>query len=173
MSRVCVNMSPEIHRAVLGHLLPVGAVDEEAAFLFVRVATTDDFEVVEWTAIDRGGFAYQSSGYLELVEEMGGRLIKKAHDLGCTLAEMHSHPYTWEAAFSPTDLSGLAEFAPHVRWRLRGRPYIAIVVAPSGFDALAWCSDDGLPEPILGIRVGGELLRPTGLTASGLRRGAL
>ena len=169
MDGICITMPPQIFSDIQTHLLPDGATDEEAAFLFVR-ATADELllELVEWIPIDRAGFAYQTSGYLELADEMSGRVIKRAHDLGCGLVEMHSHPYPWEAQFSPTDLAGLSEFVPHARWRLKQKPYVAIVVAPTGFDGLAWRLDSNDAEPIMGIRVGETLMRPTCLTAAAL-----
>ena len=52
------------------------------------------------------------------------------------LAELHSHPSLRLAAFSLSDRIGLKETVPHMRWRLKKHPYLAIVVAPSWFNAL-------------------------------------
>lgn len=176
MTAIVVAMSPRQHGDVLAHLLPPAASDEEAAFLFVREDPSDQLvlRLLEWTPIERSGFAYQSSGYLELVDEQRGKLIKRAHDLDASMVEMHSHPYPYPAEFSPTDLAGLAEFVPHVRWRLRKKPYVAIVVAPSGFDSLAWTGDSTEPASAAGLLVGEQPLAPTGNTLHQLsaKRGA-
>ena len=54
-----------------------------------------------------------------------------------------------------------------MRWRLKRRPYIAIVVAPSGFDALVWYGDDTEPKSLAGIEVDDTLLTPTNITIGG------
>lgn len=172
--RVIVDLPAEVHRAVIRHLLPAESENEEAAFIFAARDTVNDLVLhfIEWVPIDRNGFALQSAGYLELADETLPRLIKRAHDLDACLIELHSHPYPWPAEFSPTDLRGLDEFVPHVRWRLKGKPYVAIVVAPAGFDALAWTSTSRAAEPIDGVRVGDKVLAPTGLTHRRLQLGA-
>ena len=102
--------------------------------------------------------------HASLTDETRGRLIKRAHDLDASLVEFHSHLAEWPASFSESDRAGLDEFVPHVRWRLKGKPYMAVVVAPTSFDALAWVSASKNPEEVHGILVGGTLHRPTGLT---------
>jgi hypothetical protein len=173
---VVIELPRALHEEVMRHLLPADAQNEEAAFLFVRDepgAMVRRLTFVDWIAVERAGFMYQSSGYLELADEMRPRIIKRAHDLDACIVEMHSHPYPWPAAFSSIDLAGLEEFVPHVRWRLKGKPYVAIVVAPSGFDAMAWTDPSGNPESISGIAVAGNLIPPTGITlAHGLTREA-
>lgn len=167
MSRVVVALSREQRDALWGHLLRTGTHDEEAAFLFVRPDEGSDlwvWRVIEWFPVDRGGFAYQSSGYLELVDDIVARLIKRAHDLHASIVELHSHPSPWPAEFSTTDLRGLADFVPHVRWRLKGAPYAAIVVAPSGFDGLVWAGASPHPEKIEGLLVDDTTEVPTNNT---------
>ena len=80
------------------------------------------------------------------------------------LIEMHSHPRATVAEFSGSDRSGFAEFVPHVWWRLKKKPYAAIVVGPSSFDSLSWVSGPQRPDGVLDLQVGTERLRPTGLT---------
>jgi hypothetical protein len=88
-------------------------------------------------------------------------LIKRAHDLGTCLVEFHSHLGHGPAAFSWSDVTGLADFVPHVRWRLKGRPYAAVVVTKNSFDALAWVTPSPDPDSLEGILVGHDLKRPT------------
>jgi hypothetical protein len=64
---------------------------------------------------------------------------------------------------------GLAEFVPHCRWRLRGLPYLAVVVSPAGADALAWTDASGQPVGLTAIRVSGRrAVVPTNQTINDL-----
>jgi proteasome lid subunit RPN8/RPN11 len=145
------------------HLLPPRSEREEAAFLFVRPVEGQNgtFEVVDCDKLSSGDFDCQFGDYLELADDARARLIKRAHDLDASLVEMHSHPGPYPAAFSFADRRGLSETVPYMWWRLKKRPYFAIVVAPTGFDALAWLTDPGRPEPLGAIQTGDRLLRPT------------
>lgn len=148
---------------LLTHLLPPDAEKEEAAFLFAR-PTHDDhdvFEVVDSKKLSSADFESQQDDYLELADETRAKLIKHAHDLDASLVEMHSHPGPFPAAFSWADRRGLSDTVPYMWWRLKKRPYFAIVVAPSGFDALVWRTDPNLAQPIDAIRAGPRLLHPT------------
>ena len=89
-----------------------------------------------------------------------------AHDLGASIIEAHSHPYAYEhaAAFSTFDLGCLADVVPHVMWRLPGRPYVAMVFAPAGFDGLAWDRDPRAASCAPWLAVDDQLLDPTGFT---------
>jgi hypothetical protein len=89
----------------------------------------------------------------------------------CSLIEFHSHPAPWPAQFSGSDFHGFDEFVPHVLWRLKGRPYAAVVVAPRGFDALAWVTS---PRQLLGVNavvLGNEKIFPTGLSLNAALQG--
>src|SRR5207253_2261676 len=75
-------------------------------------------------------------------------LIKWAWDRDACLVEAHSHPRGDPARLSPSDFHGLAEWVPHLWWRLRGRPYAALVFGDATVDGLAWVDGAGRPEPI-------------------------
>jgi hypothetical protein len=64
---------------------------------------------------------------------------------------VHSH-VDGIASFSASDVWGFHEWVPHVRWRLRGRSYAAIVTAGDTFDALAWIEREG-PEQVARLEV--------------------
>lgn len=170
MCNVSLQMARSQYEALRQHLLPGGRPEEpaeEAAFGFARAVTTQSetrMSIIEWHPVAGRGFAHQSGFHLELADETRAYVIKRAHDLQCSLVEFHSHPGAWPAQFSASDFLGLEEFVPHVWWRLRGRPYVAIVVAPSGFDGLAWTEAPHKAVPLTAIDVGGQLLRPTGLS---------
>ena len=77
----------------------------------------------------------------ELDDDVRAGVIKRAHNLNACLIEFHTHPMPGGACFSPSDIKGLKELAPQLLWRLKKRPYVAVVVAPDGLDALAWTSE--------------------------------
>lgn len=151
---------------------------EQGAFLFCRhsVPAGDDevFDCEDWSALKRSDYEVQAGDYLELTDAARACLIKQAHDRSLCLVESHSHPGPYPAAFSYSDLSGLDEFVPHVRWRLRGRPYAALVFAQSGFDGLAWTDRAGrLPQQVAAIETERGRLAASGLTLAPSARAAL
>jgi len=110
-------------------------------------------------------------GDVTLVDEAQAQIIKMAWDRRAALVEFHSHPDPrYRAQFSPFDLRGFEEFVPHVRWRLKGQPYAALVWAPDGFDGLVWRDQVPEAQELDAIMVGSQLHRPTGLTITELRR---
>lgn len=150
---------------------------EQGAFLFCRHSASADgdqlFECEDWTALEPSDYEVQAGDYLELTDAARARLIKQAHDRGLCLVESHSHPGPYPAAFSWSDLTGLEEFVPHVRWRLRGRPYAALVFAQSGFDGLAWTDGtDMRPRQVAAIETENGQLAATGLTLAHRGRAA-
>lgn len=161
---------------IRGHLLPKKARNEQAGFLFARPNVERGVSIaltyVDWVALSRNDFAHQSPYHLELRDETRARVIKRAHDLQCSLVEFHSHPGLWPAQFSVSDFHGFDEFVPHVLWRLKGRPYAAVVVAPSGLDALAWITSS---REILGVSAvvldNHEKVVPTGLSLKAAEEG--
>lgn len=167
MTAHILDLTPDLHRALWNHLLPVRSSLEQAAFLFCSTQPSDAglvFEVIDRTLVGTDGFAAQYEDYLELTDACRIALIKRAHKHGATLAEIHSHPGAQSAAFSVSDLRGLQETVPHMRWRLQRRPYMAIVVAPTGFDALVWTQESTMPVPLSGIRIGTVMHTPTNVS---------
>lgn len=159
-----LKLSNDLRGRLWSHLLPQNSRLEQAAFLFCRTESSSGellFEVIDQALLGQSDFTAQYANYLELTDDARTRLIKRAHVLGGSLAEFHSHPGPWPAAFSESDRIGLKETVPHMRWRLNKRPYLAIVVAPSGFDALVWTHDHMSPEPLAAIDVEGVLMIPT------------
>lgn len=168
MGNVTINMPSALLDRLRQHLFPRGGVCEEAAFLFARngpVGRADVLDVFESELIAPAGFTSRSRYYLELSDATRAALIKRAHDLSASLIECHSHPGQRQACFSWSDLHGFDEFVPHVMWRLKDRPYAAIVMASDTFDGLVWSTADAGSEAIRAITTErGELL-PTGLTS--------
>lgn len=152
------------------HLLPETSLDEQAAFLFCKFSNSSDgllLEAIDQKLLNTADFAAQRKDYIELTDQTRIDLIKRAHLTSTALAELHSHPGPWPAAFSRFDRHGFKETVPHMRWRLKQRPYLAIVVAPSGFDALIWPPGAARPEPLAGIKVGGATFEPTNNSLEG------
>lgn len=168
MAHVILQMTEDVRRDIWAHLMPEKFLAEEVAFVYARLeqeAEAAIFKCIEWTPILPEGFAHRSDLHLELSDETKAWAIKRAHDLQVSLIEFHSHAGAWPARFSPSDIYGFREFVPHVWWRLKGRPYAAVVVANSGFDGFAWMTDPHRPQRLDGIMIGGQLLRPTGLSS--------
>jgi hypothetical protein len=83
--------------------------------------------------------------------------------------EVHSHRGKgWHAQFSPSDLSGFREFVPHVRWRLKGLPYCALVFTETEFDAVCWIGKTNEASALDVLRIEAEMLHPTNRTIEAL-----
>jgi hypothetical protein len=167
MSTFSLNIPPDQHRRLVRHLLPRHRKTEEAAFLFCRALQTDagtEFHFLNLHLVPPSEFNYKSLYGIELTDRCRASVIKRAHDLNASLLELHSHPRSAVVEFSPSDRGGFAEFVPHVWWRLKQRPYAAIVVGPSGFDSLTWVSNPERPDGVLDLQIGVDRLKPTGLT---------
>lgn len=167
MAGPVVSMTEADRGALWAHLLESGRGTEEVAFLFARYdgASGGAFRVVEWYAVPPEGFAFCSAWHFELSDETRAYVIKRAHDLDASLIEAHSHDDPDAPAFSPSDLYGFSEFVPHVWWRLKGRPYGAMVVSPGGLDGFVWRQGPNVPERLVGVDAEGRLLRASHVSA--------
>lgn len=165
MSEILLQIPIGVRASIWEHLLDSRTDDEEAAFVFAEYRETDrsrEFRLLEWLAVPADGFADRSPYYFELTDEMRARIIKRAHGLGASVVELHSHGGSWPAAFSPSDLSGFREWVPHIFWRLQERPYAAVVVAAESFDGIAWIEDVEKPERLNAVVTdAGDRLTPT------------
>ena len=111
---------------------------------------------------------YQEGDYIEMGDETRARLIKRAHDTSTCLIEMHSHLGDWPAGFSYADRLGLKETVTHMWWRLKKRPYLALVVTNSSFDALVWLDNAHKPHRLDVLLAGTEMRTPTNFSLGGL-----
>jgi hypothetical protein len=165
---VIVRLIEQQYRDLLHHLFS-GHV-EQVAFGFAEWEVRDGgpLEVLDLELIPASGFVLQSDYHVELSPETQSRIIKIAFDRRACLVEFHSHRSRWPAQFSGSDLSGFDDFVPHVRWRLAGRPYAALVFHETSFDGLAWIGAS--PSQVEGVQIGGgQLRRSTRLTLSSLK----
>ncbi|HHJ18512.1 MAG TPA: hypothetical protein ENJ84_01565 [Gammaproteobacteria bacterium] len=167
MSGSVLQLPDRVWRQIWTHLLPGTCLTEEAGFLLVSHSQLDNqrvFEYEQWIPLRGTDFTRQYGDYLELADSTKSRLIKSAHDKDACLVEFHSHPGPYPAMFSAADRLGFEDFVPHVLWRLKRRPYMAIVVASSGFDALVWTTDVGNPSQLTRVQTEAGEFSPTNLT---------
>lgn len=152
----------DLYRSFRGHL--VGRVEQVGFFLadFDRARRT--LVLREWRPMPPEAFEIQSAYHVTLRDEVRPEIIKWAWDGCACLVEAHSHGDDTIAGFSSSDVWGFAEWVPHVRWRLRGRPYAAIVTADSTFDALAWIDGADCPEQVEQLEVDSDVFLATGRT---------
>jgi hypothetical protein len=160
---ISLQIKSDIYSSLLEHF--EAREDEQVAFLFTEPPNGGPFlRVVEMYVVPASGFAGQSAYHVALTDEVRAHVISRASALGGCLIEAHSHPGTATAWFSPTDLDGFEEWVPHVRWRLRGRTYIALVFARGSFDALVWEEGTERPSRLAALCADERGMRPTGLT---------
>jgi hypothetical protein len=141
---------------------------EQVVFLFLsEKASVGEtvFSLADYYLVPQCELILESEYHAEVSETAQAKVIKMAWDKGLSLGEIHSHPHSHSAAsFSPSDIAGLADFVPHVWWRLKGRPYFAFVFSRTDFDALGWLASPRDPSELDHIRVGNSDHRPTGNT---------
>lgn len=149
----------------MAHLLD--GIGEQVAFLFAQVSGSEllTLEVRDSYLCKPDDYDRSGSLHVELTDEAQARVIKMAWDRRAALLEAHSHPDPrWAACFSPTDAAGLSQFVPHVQWRLKGAPYVALVFSPGSFDAVVWPRGGGPAEALKELTDGLHTLTPTHLT---------
>jgi hypothetical protein len=134
---------------------------EHAAFLY---ASRSELVVTDVELMTGGDVVSGLRLHITLSDDVRPRVIKRAWDADATLIEVHSHRLHGPASFSPTDLAGLGDFAPHILWRLPDRPYMPLVFAEASFDALVWHARHEPPCPLDALVIAGDVERPTGVT---------
>jgi hypothetical protein len=162
-----IVFSPDEWNRMSHHLIRKAPSAEEALFVISRAHIDRErlvFDPIHLELLTEYDYAYRSLYGFELTDECRGRIIKLAHDLNGSLLEFHSHPLSFDAEFSPSDLAGFEEFVPHVHWRLKGKPYAAVVVAQRSFDSFVWVPEALVHESRLAIEVGSKLIQPSRLT---------
>jgi len=131
----------KVYQNIYNYLLPKKPKSEKVAFIFAAITSSVDyvnFQFKKWYRLKPHEYEYSSAGYVELKDEIRPKIIKIASDNNAAIVELHSHVFQGPAKFSFTDFQGFKEFVPHIWWRLKGKPYAAIVFSKSDFDALVW-----------------------------------
>lgn len=97
-------------------------------------------------------------------------VINKAVRAKKALVEAHSHPFSNNPAFSPTDEHGFKEFVPYVIDSVRGMPYGATVWGQQGMHGSCWStwSEKGSAMDVL--VVGQSLAKPSHTGRGGARQ---
>jgi len=153
----------DLYEAIGGHL---GARAEQVGFFLAEWQPEERrFALRDWRAVPPEGLEHQSDFHVSLTDDVRAEAIKWAWDSGACLVEAHSHGKWGPAKFSPSDLWGFEEWVPHLWWRLRGRPYAALVTAGETFDAVAWIDGPNVVEQIESLDIeGGDTRLATGRT---------
>ncbi|PZR82737.1 MAG: hypothetical protein DLM65_03220 [Candidatus Aeolococcus gillhamiae] len=131
-----VSFPPDIFDELSQHLQIAEAV------AFMRASMPDAvgvFRVQELRMVQSQAYDSRSDDHCTVDDETRAKVIKWAWDSTSCLLEAHSHGLLFSPArFSRFDLVQLAQWVPHVQWRLQGRPYVALVTASRDIDGLAW-----------------------------------
>ncbi len=157
----------DLYKALGGHL---GARAEQVGFFLANWQPQERrFVLRDWWAVPPEGLEHQSDFHVSLTDDIRAEAIKWAWDNNACLIETHSHGKCGTAKFSPSDLWGFEEWVPHLWWRLRSRPYAALVTAGDTFDAVAWIDGSNSVEQIESLDIeGSDMVFATGRT---LRQG--
>jgi hypothetical protein len=162
-----VALAADLYNRLVNHL--GNSKVEEVAFLAAKVDDTGEIlHAFDVRLLAPADFTVQTDFHIRLTDQARVGTIRWAHEFGAALIEAHAHRSKLPAEFSPSDLSGLAAWVPHVRWRLGLRPYVALVFGDDSFDALAWRDGIGTVEPLAALEIGDRLILPTGITHSWL-----
>ena len=146
---------------------------ERMAFLLAKPTPGLEF----WTVVDdlyladELDYHYQGMDGMELADAVRPRVLSWATRPDVALIEVHSHGHlSHTTTFSPTDLDGLEEVVPQMLWRLRGRPYAALVLGSDDLDALAWSDRSQPPTTLSSVVIADRTLTPTGIAVAILSR---
>jgi hypothetical protein len=110
----------------------------------------------DWWPMSDDEYEVLTDYHVSLTDDVRSRVIKWAWDAGKCLIETHSHGTRGIARFSTSDLYGFEEWVPHIFWRLRGRPYAALVTTDESIDGWAWTTTAAYPEQVNSLIMGGE-----------------
>jgi hypothetical protein len=164
---VSILIPQPVHAALQVHLFQNAL--EQGAFLLARVAEGADrlcLEAVDAYFVPPEGWEVQTEAYLELKDSERARVMYWARQARLALIDCHSHPdsasHVW---FSPSDRTGITDFAAYARWKLEGKPYVGTVWGEASVDAVVWHGDFAAARPVDQVAVvepDGHVLRPRG-----------
>ena len=160
---VTLNLTKDLARQALTHL-----ADAETVGFFLADFDRNTFRLHTWRGIGDEQLEVSADGHALLTDEAVRDTIKWAHAARASLVEVHSHGRWRPAAFSGIDVAGFTDWVPGVRWRLRGAPYAAVVVADGTVDGWAWL-DQSPPVQVAAVVIDGDAIETTGATMARLR----
>ena len=168
MRQVVLSASEDLYQRIVGHLIERQGDIESFAFAFAKKLQqpngNEEFACVDVMLIPPDQVEHDSQYHSVMSDAILSDVFKKAHELNASIVEFHTHLGPFPAEFSDTDWEGTEEIARHALWRLRGNPYIAVVVTSAEFDGVIWTTDRDEPAQLDGISIDGRLLEPTGLS---------
>ena len=132
------------------------SIFEESVSFFLAEPTPDGLRLVDVRAMGPEDFAARTDEHVALADHVRPDVIAWASGAGLTLVEAHTHPGGDPVCLSPTDVAALAEWVPHVRWRLRGLPYAALVLGPTTIDAVGWSGSGNTPQGVAALHIDGR-----------------
>lgn len=160
----------EIPAAISARLLTyLDVPTERMAFLLaIPTPVADAWIVVDDLYLtDELDYTYQAIHGMELADAVRPRVLSWATRPDVALIEVHSHRHlSHTTTFSPTDLEGLEEVVPQMLWRLRGRPYAALVLGSDDLDALVWSHRTQPPSAPSAVVIADRTLTPTGIAVA-------
>jgi hypothetical protein len=143
--------------AALEHLRRPG---EQVGFFLADTTAGGAFALQAWRPIVEDELV--PSMHAVLSDEASSEVIRWAFTAQKALVEIHTHGAFAPAAFSTIDIAGFGTWVPGVRWRLRGAPYAAAVIAADTVDAWAWLGrTSDRPEQVDAIVIDGTEIVPT------------
>lgn len=95
-------------------------------------------------------------------DQLRTNLLAWAANSGLGLVECHTHIDGDPACMSWTDVNGLLDWVPHVRWRIGGQPYVALVLGETTVDGLVWAGPDSSVQRLDRVILGTKLIPTTG-----------
>jgi hypothetical protein len=130
----------DIKEKLLAHLFQNRL--EQGAFLFSRREVSGDavcLNVRGTYFVPPEGWEAQEELYLEMRDDERAKIMKLARDQGLAVIDCHSHPGSKDKVqFSPSDRTGITEFAAYAKWKLPGQPFAAMVWGETSLDAVLW-----------------------------------
>lgn len=130
---------------------------EQGAFLFAQPSMTQDeirLEAIDWFAVPPEGWEVQMEVYLEMKDAMRAKIMQQARSRDLAVVDCHSHPGSGKAVeFSPSDRSGIEDFAAYAKWKLHGKPFAAIVWGEASVDAVMFCEDFAKPRRVDEVQI--------------------
>jgi hypothetical protein len=133
---VWLSLDPSLEETLLPHM-HAGA--EHIAFMSGSYQASDGvFALNDLYIVPPDEVLYEDA-QVTLRDDHRQSVLEWATSRGGMLVEAHSHGSLGDpVAFSGLDLEGFDSWVPHVRWRLGGRQYAALVFGSTAIDGLAW-----------------------------------
>jgi hypothetical protein len=153
---VRIHVDRGLADAALVHLERPG---ERVGFFLADITSAATFTLKQWRPIADDELV--PSLHAILTDETASDVIRWAFAAKKSLVEVHTHGRFVPAAFSPIDMDGLDDWVRGVRWRLRGAPYAAAVIAEDTVDAWAWTGTSDRPEQVDAIVIAGSQIVST------------